>query len=567
MLAHGDEIGRTQGGNNNAYCQDNELSWVDWDLTSTQRLLAFTGRSSRCAASTRCSAAAASSRPAPTTAAQRAGRHRLVPAHRRADGRATTGTARPGPIDGVPQRRRHPQPDSRGRRVVDDDFLVLFNADHEEDEFIPPRRRSGATLRSPRSTPAPTSIDTGWPRRGQQGQRARPARWSSCAPARGPDPAVRSRQPPRAGAVPRGQADPVAASVRPARPPYRLQVHGGFGFDAAAEQTAYLASLGVSHLYLSPVLQPAPGSMHGYDVVDHTPSRRGRRARGVRAARRDGLPRGRARHRRRRRAEPHDGARAGRTSTRRSGRCCARALAPRTRAGSTSTGSPRTSGCSCRCSAAASSRRSSGGELTRSPTTVGPDGTEPVLRYYDHEFPVAPGTEELPLAELVDGPGVPAVELARGRRRAQLPAVLRRHLARRRCGSRTRSCSRATHALLLALHGHGEVDGFRIDHPDGLADPGGYLERLADATGRRLGRRREDPRGRGAAARRVALRGDHGLRRAAAGPAGPDPARDDRHPGPALGGGRSRTGSPCTRSSPRRSGSSSTTSRPPRSTA
>ena len=41
----------------------------------------------------------------------------------------------------------------------------------------------------------------------------------------------------------------------------------------------------------------------------------------------------------------------------------------------------------------------------------------------------------------------------------------------------------ATHALLLALHGHGEVDGFRIDHPDGLADPAGYLERLADATG------------------------------------------------------------------------------------
>ncbi len=51
---------------------------------------------------------------------------------------------------------------------------------------------------------------------------------------------------------------------------YRLQVHAGFGFDAAAEHTAYLASLGVSHLYLSPVLQAAPGSMHGYDVVDHT---------------------------------------------------------------------------------------------------------------------------------------------------------------------------------------------------------------------------------------------------------------------------------------------------------
>ena len=32
MLLGGDEIGRTQRGNNNAYCQDNEISWFDWDL-------------------------------------------------------------------------------------------------------------------------------------------------------------------------------------------------------------------------------------------------------------------------------------------------------------------------------------------------------------------------------------------------------------------------------------------------------------------------------------------------------------------------------------------------------
>ncbi len=30
MLVAGDEFGRTQDGNNNAYCQDNEISWVDW---------------------------------------------------------------------------------------------------------------------------------------------------------------------------------------------------------------------------------------------------------------------------------------------------------------------------------------------------------------------------------------------------------------------------------------------------------------------------------------------------------------------------------------------------------
>jgi glycogen operon protein len=41
MIAHGDEIGRTQRGNNNAYCQDNELTWMDWDRADTD-LLAFT---------------------------------------------------------------------------------------------------------------------------------------------------------------------------------------------------------------------------------------------------------------------------------------------------------------------------------------------------------------------------------------------------------------------------------------------------------------------------------------------------------------------------------------------
>jgi len=45
MIAAGDEIGRTQQGNNNAYCQDNEISWLDWDLDEAdQALLAFARR-------------------------------------------------------------------------------------------------------------------------------------------------------------------------------------------------------------------------------------------------------------------------------------------------------------------------------------------------------------------------------------------------------------------------------------------------------------------------------------------------------------------------------------------
>ncbi len=51
---------------------------------------------------------------------------------------------------------------------------------------------------------------------------------------------------------------------------YRLQLQPAFGFDDAAALAPYLARLGVSHLYASPYLQAAPGSIHGYDVVDHS---------------------------------------------------------------------------------------------------------------------------------------------------------------------------------------------------------------------------------------------------------------------------------------------------------
>jgi (1->4)-alpha-D-glucan 1-alpha-D-glucosylmutase len=50
---------------------------------------------------------------------------------------------------------------------------------------------------------------------------------------------------------------------------YRIQLHKGFNFDDAAAIAEYLRALGISHVYSSPYLQAAPGSMHGYDVVDH----------------------------------------------------------------------------------------------------------------------------------------------------------------------------------------------------------------------------------------------------------------------------------------------------------
>jgi (1->4)-alpha-D-glucan 1-alpha-D-glucosylmutase len=52
------------------------------------------------------------------------------------------------------------------------------------------------------------------------------------------------------------------------RATYRVQLHSGFGFDPLIEIVPYLAALGVSHVYCSPILQACPGSTHGYDVID-----------------------------------------------------------------------------------------------------------------------------------------------------------------------------------------------------------------------------------------------------------------------------------------------------------
>ncbi|UCF91239.1 MAG: hypothetical protein JSW39_23660, partial [Desulfobacterales bacterium] len=49
---------------------------------------------------------------------------------------------------------------------------------------------------------------------------------------------------------------------------YRIQFNPAFGFQDAAQIVAYLADLGISHLYASPIFQARPGSPHGYDIVD-----------------------------------------------------------------------------------------------------------------------------------------------------------------------------------------------------------------------------------------------------------------------------------------------------------
>ena len=64
--------------------------------------------------------------------------------------------------------------------------------------------------------------------------------------------------------VPTAEREPGALP----RATYRLQLGPGFGFAEAGEIASYLADLGVSHAYLSPILEAAPGSSHGYDVVN-----------------------------------------------------------------------------------------------------------------------------------------------------------------------------------------------------------------------------------------------------------------------------------------------------------
>src|SRR5438094_9506752 len=54
------------------------------------------------------------------------------------------------------------------------------------------------------------------------------------------------------------------------RATYRLQFHKDFTFREAAALVPYLARLGISHLYASPLMEARPGSTHGYDIVNHS---------------------------------------------------------------------------------------------------------------------------------------------------------------------------------------------------------------------------------------------------------------------------------------------------------
>jgi isoamylase len=140
MIAHGDELGRTQGGNNNVYCQDNEISWVDWaDARHHDVLTQFTAALNKLRADH------------PVFRRRRFFRGRPVPGTKvpdiawlRRDGEPMTQqdwTAQSGMTmtvflngNGIWER------DALGEPIVDDSFVLLFNPLGEKVTFtLPPR--------------------------------------------------------------------------------------------------------------------------------------------------------------------------------------------------------------------------------------------------------------------------------------------------------------------------------------------------------------------------------------------------------------------------------------------
>jgi glycogen operon protein len=157
MLLGGDELARTQGGNNNAWCQDNEISWFDWELDDDKReLLDFTRRLIYM--------------------------RRHHPAFRRRfflQGTSVEGSGLPDVWWFRPDGRRMTRRDwengemrwlgmflngdelhettSRGEPIGDESFLVLFNAHHEPVTFQLPARRFGARWKLELSTADPNA--------------------------------------------------------------------------------------------------------------------------------------------------------------------------------------------------------------------------------------------------------------------------------------------------------------------------------------------------------------------------------------------------------------------------
>lgn len=251
------------------------------------------------------------------------------------------------------------------------------------------------------------------------------------------------------------------------RATYRLQFHRGFTFADAEALVPYLAELGVSHVYASPITTAVPGSTHGYDVADPTrinPELGGEDAfralvKALRA--RDmgvvidivpnhmGIAQG---------ANPwwNDVLKYGRESR------YARffdidwrqpVLLP-------ILGSPLSQA------------------LVDGVIDIDKSGDEPMLTLYGNQrLPLAPGRHDLPLPALLDAQHY---RLAWWRSANDSLNWRRFFTINELAGLRTEdeTVFEESHALYFRLYAEGLIDGVRIDHVDGLTDPAGYCRRL-----------------------------------------------------------------------------------------
>ncbi len=253
---------------------------------------------------------------------------------------------------------------------------------------------------------------------------------------------------------------------------YRLQLGPQLTFADAARLADYLADLGVSHVYLSPILVASPGSTHGYDVVDHhelSPELGGnagftllsetlaQREIGIVV---DVVPNHMA-------VPTPESLNPALWSVLREGQKSpyarwfdidwsahdGRILMPIL-----------------------------DGTLADNLDNLSIEATHgSVLRYFDHRFPLDPATVSLPLAELVESQHYlladwrSAASQLNYRRFSDITTLI---------GLRVEDPTvfEASHRVLIDLIEAGEIQGLRIDHPDGLADPAKYLDALASAT-------------------------------------------------------------------------------------
>lgn len=247
---------------------------------------------------------------------------------------------------------------------------------------------------------------------------------------------------------------------------YRLQVTREWPLARAAELVPYLHALGVDWVYLSPLLAAEPSSGHGYDVIDHGTT---------------------------------DGPRGGRVGLQQVARAAhdlgmgvladivPNHVGVATPAHSVWWWDLLTHGRNSVHADAFDVDWDAGGGRIRIPVLA--DGSaadlahlelvDGELRYYDHRFPIAPGSgfgfpqqvHDRQQYELVDW------------RRADAELNYRRFFAvNSLAGIRVErpEVFSASHVEVAHWVGQGWVDGLRVDHPDGLADPGGYLAALAE---------------------------------------------------------------------------------------